>query len=218
MRRDRNRRTARAGSATMMTIKPDDRAVIGAEIRPELAQRMRRRSAIRRRSGRIEDVGGHRVCRMRGLISAVGDVDQQVDRHDDRADQQRAALQHRIVAPADASISHLPTPGQEKIVSVRIAPVNSTPTCRPITVTTGNQRVAQAHGCAMTRKARQALGARGADVVLAQHFEHRRARHARDHGERHGAEHDGRQDEMRQRRAERALIAREQACRSAESR
>ena len=32
------------------------------------------------------------------------------------------------------SISHLPTPGQEKIVSVRIAPVASTPTCKPITV------------------------------------------------------------------------------------
>ena len=30
-------------------------------------------------------------------------------------------------------MSHLPTPGQEKMVSVRIAPVNSTPTCRPIT-------------------------------------------------------------------------------------
>jgi hypothetical protein len=36
-----------------------------------------------------------------------------------------------------ASMSHLPTPGHEKIVSVRIAPVNSTPTCRPITVMTG---------------------------------------------------------------------------------
>jgi hypothetical protein len=36
-----------------------------------------------------------------------------------------------------ASISHLPTPGQEKIVSVRIAPVASTPICKPMTVTTG---------------------------------------------------------------------------------
>jgi len=35
------------------------------------------------------------------------------------------------------STSHLPTPGQEKIVSVRMAPVKMTPTCSPMTVTTG---------------------------------------------------------------------------------
>ena len=49
------------------------------------------------------------------------------------------------------SISHLPTPGQEKIVSVRIAPVNSTPTCRPITVTTGISALRSAW-IAITRK------------------------------------------------------------------
>ncbi|MNW22211.1 hypothetical protein D3C71_2235680 [compost metagenome] len=35
------------------------------------------------------------------------------------------------------SIIHLPMPGQEKIVSVRIAPASMTPTCRPIVVMTG---------------------------------------------------------------------------------
>ena len=49
------------------------------------------------------------------------------------------------------SISHLPTPGQEKIVSVRIAPVNSTPTCSPITVTTGISALRSAW-IEMTRK------------------------------------------------------------------
>jgi hypothetical protein len=35
------------------------------------------------------------------------------------------------------SISHLPMPGQAKIVSVRIAPASSVPTCSPMTVMTG---------------------------------------------------------------------------------
>jgi hypothetical protein len=56
-------------------------------------------------------------------------------------------------------------------------------------------------------KAREPLGARGADVVLAEHFEHGRARHARDHRERHGAQHDGRKDQVVQRRPEGIGIA-----------
>lgn len=35
------------------------------------------------------------------------------------------------------SIIHLPMPGQEKMVSVRIAPAISTPICKPMVVTTG---------------------------------------------------------------------------------
>ena len=86
------------------------------------------------------------------------------------------------------------------MVSVRMAPVNSTPTCSPITVTTGISALRNAW-IAITRKRRQPLGAGGADVILAQHLQHGRPRHAGDDGERHGAEHDRRQDEMRQRRA-----------------
>uniref|UniRef100_A0A1I8AW89 ATP synthase beta subunit n=1 Tax=Steinernema glaseri TaxID=37863 RepID=A0A1I8AW89_9BILA len=72
-----------------------------------------------------------------------------------------------------------------------------------------DQRVAQAvhehHPCR-----RQALGPCGADVVLAQHFEHRGAGHACDHRQRDGAEHDGRQDQVHQRVLERAFLVAEQ--------
>jgi hypothetical protein len=35
------------------------------------------------------------------------------------------------------SIIHLPMPGHEKMVSVRMAPPSSSPTCRPMVVITG---------------------------------------------------------------------------------
>ena len=57
---------------------------------------------------------------------------------------------------------------------------------------------------------RKALGARRADVILAQDLQHRRARHAGDDGQWNGAEHDGRQDEVRQRRLEGAPVAGQQ--------
>ena len=59
----------------------------------------------------------------------------------------------------------------------------------------------------MTRQVGKSLGARGAHIILAQYFEHGRARHARDDGKRHGAEHDGRQDEMAHGIEEGALLA-----------
>ena len=46
----------------------------------------------------------------------------------------------------------------------------------------------------------EALGAGGADIVLAQHLEHGRARLPGDDGERNGAEHDRGQDQVAQRR------------------
>ena len=45
-----------------------DRAMVGAEIGPEFAQRLRGRTGLRVRDRRVDDVDGHRVCRMRGLI------------------------------------------------------------------------------------------------------------------------------------------------------
>ena len=44
-------------------------AEICVEIGPEFQQRMRRSARLRRDDGGFEDFGGHRVCRMRGLIS-----------------------------------------------------------------------------------------------------------------------------------------------------
>mmetsp|Transcript_59387 Transcript_59387/g.140251 ORF Transcript_59387/g.140251 Transcript_59387/m.140251 type:complete len:343 (-) Transcript_59387:286-1314(-) len=54
---------------------------------------------------------------------------------------------------------------------------------------------------------RQALGARGAHIVLAQHFQHGRARHARHHRQRARAQHQRRQHEVQQRRLEGAFFA-----------
>ena len=59
-------------------------------------------------------------------------------------------------------------------------------------------------------KGRQPLGAGGADVVLAQHLQHGRARHARHHRQRVGAQHDGRQHQVLQRRKESLGFARHQ--------
>ena len=88
-------------------------------------------------------------------------------------------------------MSQLPTPGQEKIVSVRTAPAISVVICRPIDGDDGDERVAQRMD-ADDPEGREALGAGGADIILLEHLEHRGARHARDHRERDGAEHDGR--------------------------
>ena len=102
---------------------------------------------------------------------AVQQVDQQVDENNHRRHQQHPALHHRIVAALRASISQRPGPGQEKMVSVRMAPASSVPTCRPITVTTGSialrKRMNDDHP-----HPRQAFRARGTDIILAQHFQH----------------------------------------------
>ena len=57
---------------------------------------------------------------------------------------------------------------------------------------------------------REPLGAGGADVILAQHLQHRRARHPRHHRQRIGAQHDGWQDQVLRGGPEGALVAREQ--------
>ena len=74
-------------------------------------------------------------------------------------------------------------PGHEKTVSVSTAPESSVPSCRPVIVTTGISaflRTWRADDAALG----QALGARRRHVVLADLLQHRRARHARDHGQR----------------------------------
>ena len=86
-------------------------------------------------------------------------------------------------------------PGQEKIVSVRMAPASSDADLQADGGDDRDQRIAQRMH-ADDAERRQALGAGGAHIVLAQHFQHRRARLARDDGERDGAEHDRRQDQM----------------------
>ena len=87
----------------------------------------------------------------------------------------------------------LPIPGMLKTVSVRIAlPASSTPTSRPSRVTIGviALRSAVAHDHPPLG---QALGARGADVVLRHHVDHLRAQVAGVDRRRRRGEHDPRQ-------------------------
>lgn len=69
---------------------------------------------------------------------AVQQVDQQVDENNHRRHQQHPALHHRIVAALQRVNQPAAKARPEKMVSVRMAPASSVPTCRPITVTTGS--------------------------------------------------------------------------------
>ena len=182
----------------------DDRAAVLRERTPELAPA----------AGGACDAVGRRACSGSGgtdaqrmpnarVDHAVEHVDDQVDRDDDRRDQQDAALHDRIVARLHAVNQPVADagPGKDRLGQDRARQQQAD--LQPDDRDHRNQRVAQRvhddHA-----PARQALGARGAHVVLAQHFEHRRARHPRDHRQRNRAERDRRQDQVRQRRAERA--------------
>ena len=81
------------------------------------------------------------------------------------------------------------------MVSVRMAPPNSSADQQADHGDHRDQRVAQRVQADHAR-GRQALGAGGADIVLAQHLEHGRAGLAGDDRERHGAEHDRGQDQV----------------------
>ena len=89
-------------------------------------------------------------------------------------------------------------PGQEKMVSVTMAPASKAPNCRPSDGEHGDQGVAQ--GVAVDDGALgQAFGAGGADVVLAELFEHGGADHAGEDGGEGAAHGEGGQDEVGER-------------------
>ncbi len=104
MRRDPAARSSATSSTTMTITRSPTTA-------PRLAQkacqnsRQGGRAAPRRRGRVLRGLVGR--CHQRFSVpdarvdDAVGHVDQQVDQHHDGAEQQHAALQHRIVAPAD---------------------------------------------------------------------------------------------------------------------
>jgi hypothetical protein len=140
---------------------------------------------------------------------AVQHVDDQVDRDDDRCDQQDPALHDRIIArlhTVDQPVAHA-RPREDRFGEDR--PRQQQSDLQPDDRDHRDQRVAQrVHDD--DAPARQALGAHGAHVVLAQHLEHRRTRHPRDDRERDRPERDRRQDQVRQRGAECRHVARAQ--------
>ncbi len=89
------------GTSAMTTkrqkdIKPNDRAAVFAEVKPELAQTTRADFAF------VLCCVGHYCFLTFGIDQTVEHIDRQIDQHHDQRDQQQTALHHRIIASEDA--------------------------------------------------------------------------------------------------------------------
>ena len=87
-----------------------------------------------------------------------------------------------------------PTPGMANTCSITTALPSSAPTMMPITVTIGI--IAFVRPCRMTTYARAAPWRGGPHEVLAEHFQHAGARHARDESHLHAGERERGQRDM----------------------
>src|SRR5580693_7565191 len=132
-----------------------------------------------------------------GINHAVDEIDDQIDEDDDGGDEQHAALQRRIIAPADRIDKPMADarPREDRLGQHR--PGHQAGNREADDSHDRQERVAQGVNADDPRRG-EPLGARSPDVILAQDFEHRGASHSRDDGERHGAKHDRRQDEVPQ--------------------
>ena len=88
-----------------------------------------------------------------------------------------------------------PMPGQPKTLSTTTTPRMKMPMSMPIMAMIGRMALGSAWPSS-TRRRRQPLGAGGADIVLAQHVDHRGAHHARIPAGAEDAEGERRQDQM----------------------
>ena len=129
---------------------------------------------------------------------------------DDQRDQQQPALHHDVVALGDRIDHPFADAGPREDRLGEDGARHQQPHLQPDGRDHWNQRVAE--GVQADDPARrQPLGARRADIVLAEHFQHRRAGLAGDDRQRNGAEHNRRQDQVPDRRNEGAPVAVEQA-------
>ena len=135
---------------------------------------------------------------------------EEIDEDDDAGDQQDAALESGIVAPADRLDQPFADtrPGEDRLGEDGAGQQRAD--LQADHGDDGDERVAQRMD-ADDAEGREALGAGGAHIILLEHLEHRGARHARDHRERDGAKHDGRQNEVAHRVEKGAFLAGEQA-------
>ena len=129
-----------------------------------------------------------------GIEQGVGDVDQQIDRDIDARGQKDHRLDHRIIARQHGIDGEAADAGQ---VEHALGDDDAGNQKREAGADHGDdghggvaQRVAQQHGALA-----DALGARGAHIILAQHVQHRGARHARDQGDIDKGQRAGRQDD-----------------------
>ena len=141
---------------------------------------------------------GARSCRpprSRGSRASVEQVDHEVDHQDGDDEHHHDVLDEMRSRLATASSSRLPRPGMTNTRSTTTAPISSVASCSPSTVTIGHRGVAQPvpH---QRRHRPQALGPRGAQVVLAQHVEHRAAHVAGEHRALHQPERQRRQHQL----------------------
>ena len=122
-------------------------------------------------------------------------VDHQVDQHVDEAEQQHDALDHRIVAAQDRIDGQ---PAEARDGEHALGHHRAADQQRDADADHGDDR----HGGVLQRVHEQdaalaeALGARGADIVLLQHLEHGGARDAGDQRDVDEAERDRRQDQV----------------------
>src|SRR4051794_8446538 len=107
------------------------------------------------------------------IEGAVEQIDQQIDRHDRGRDQQHATLENGIVPAADALDQPFADagPGEDRLGQDGAA--EQRPDLKPDHRDHGDQRVAQGMQPDHAQAA-ETLGARRADVVLAQYLQHRR--------------------------------------------
>src|SRR5688500_7728743 len=125
----------------------------------------------------------------------VYDVDDQVHCHDDERYDQQAALDDDVVALGDRVDHPLADPGPGKDRFGQDGARHQRADLQADGGDDGDQRIAKSVEPDDTAR-RQAFGTGGADIVLAQHLQHRRPRLARYDGEWNRRQHDRRQDQM----------------------
>ena len=150
------RGTARSANAARRLRRTAPRARSSASTtRPIIAPRFSRNAAAKAASGEAAR-GRPRLPRGRTSATSAGmadpridraidEVDEQIDEDDHRRDQHQAALQRRIVAPADRLDQPVADarPGEDRSPSARRRP-SVAEIDRPITVTTGSSALRSA--------------------------------------------------------------------------
>src|SRR6185312_8857289 len=141
-----------------------------------------------------------------GVDDAIDEIDDEIDQDDHSGDEQDAALERRIVAPADRLDEPMadPWPGEDGLGQHRSG--HQARNREADHSHHRQERIAQGMNADDPRRL-EPLRPRRAHVILAQDFEHRGAGHAGDHSERHGAKHDRRQDEVAKSVEKGALLA-----------
>src|SRR5580765_2184277 len=129
------------------------------------------------------------------IDEAIGDIDERIDQHVAGGDEQHGALHEREVLGEDAADDEAPEPRAAEDGLHDDGAGQEVPELQAEDRDDGDERVLEgvAHD---DTPPREALGPRGAHVVLAEHLEHARASEPRDDGRGDGAERHGGQDEV----------------------